>query len=85
MASIVCNLAVCGLVSCLESLYDQLICAHNLLIGETSRTKIKNSNSNEHVTRRHPAHVETECYMLEEDDLIMSSLRYIYSLGKTYK
>jgi hypothetical protein len=27
----------------------------------------------------------TQCYMLEEDGSIMSSLRYIYSLGKTYK
>jgi hypothetical protein len=59
--------------------------AHNLLIRETSRTKIKNSNSNEHVTRRSPAHVLTQCYILEEDNLIMSSLRYIYSLGKIYK
>jgi hypothetical protein len=44
--------------------------AHNLLIGETSRTKIRHSNSNEHVTRRGPAHVLTQCYMLEEDDLL---------------
>ena len=27
----------------------------------------------------------TQCYMLEEDDLIMSSLRYIYTLGRTFK
>ena len=44
--------------------------AHNLLIRETSGIRIKNSNSNEHVTRRRPAHVETECYMLEEDSLL---------------
>jgi hypothetical protein len=59
--------------------------AHNLLIGETSRTKIRHSNSNEHVTRQGPAHVLTQCYMLEEDGLRMSSLRYIYTLGKTFK
>ena len=45
------------LVLCLESLYDHLICAHNLLIRETSGIRIKNNNNNEHVTRKSPAHV----------------------------
>ena len=68
-----------------ESLMISRLLAHNLLIGETSRTKIRHSNSNEHVTRRGPAHVLTQCYMLEEDNLIMSSLRYIYTLGRTFE
>ena len=44
--------------------------AHNLLIRETSGIRIKNSNSNAHVTRRSLHMYLTECYMLEEDSLL---------------